>query len=90
MQLQKRHHLGGISFVQHEVFQRHGDRHFFFQRHQPSGYARLVGLFDQPFAALGLFDVCSIGQHTIQIAVFVDQQRRRFDPNAFDTGHVIG
>ena len=59
------------------------------QLHQPLRDADLVGEVDQGLAALGLLDLAGIGQQVFQIAIFVDQQRRRLDPDSRRAGDVV-
>ncbi len=57
--------------------------------HQPFRDADLVGVVQQGLAPLGLLDLLGIGEQVFQIAVFVDQQRRRLDPDAGRAGDVV-
>ena len=67
-----------------------GHRHVIAKGHQPAGNPRQVGLVDEVFAAFRLFDFPGPFEERLQIAVFVDQLRRRLDADAGNAGNVVG
>ena len=64
-------------------------RHVAIQLHQPLRQADLVGKADQRLAPLGLLDLARPRQQRFQIAIFVDQQRRRLHPDPRRARHVV-
>ena len=65
-------------------------RHIDFQGHQLEGNAGILGILDQGFAALILFDLAGTRQKRFDIAIDIDQFRRRLDPDAAHAGNIVG
>ena len=79
-----------VGRAQTEGGERLGHRHVVLEPHQVPGKERLIGEGDEVLAALGLLDLRGPRQHLIQIAVGVDQLRRRLDADPRDARHVVG
>ncbi len=65
-------------------------RHVVLETHQLARHTRLIGELDQFLAPLRLLDLAGPSQQRIEIAVFLDQLRRRLDADARHPGDVIG
>ena len=79
-----------VGRTQTERVERLGHRHVVLEPHQVPGNARLIGKGHEVLAALGLLDLRRPLQHRLEIAVGVDQLRRRLDPDPRDARHVVG
>ena len=79
-----------VGRAQTERVERLGHRHVVLEPHQVPGNARLIGEGHEVLAALGLLDLRRPLQHRLEIAVGVDQLRRRLDPDPRDARHVVG
>ena len=70
--------------------ERHVQRHVRIEDHQRPRQPRLVGESNQTLAPLRLGDLGGAGEQRVEIAIFVDEQRRGLHPDAGHAGHVVG
>ena len=88
--LEERQQLVLLRLPDGEGTQLLGHRHVVAKGRQPAGNPRRLGFVDEVFAPFRLFDFPGPFQERFQIAVFVDQLRRRLDADAGNPGHVVG
>ena len=73
-----------------KLFQGHRHRCRFIQLHKLLRDTRHLGILDQRFAALGLFDLFGTGQQLFKTAIFIDQLRGSLDTDTRNARHIIG
>ena len=86
---QKRHQHFRIRVAHFQIIECEIQRRVLVQQNQLTRQPDLVGIFDERFAPLGLFDFFRPFQQRVQITVFIDQQRGCLDPDARRAGYVI-
>ena len=80
----------GVRLAHQRLGERHLDRHVGIEDHQRPRQPRLIGESDQAFAPLRLGDLRGAGKQRVEVAIFVDQQRRGLDPDAGHAWNVVG
>ena len=78
-----------IGVAHFEIVDGKVDRRIFVEQDKAAAQANLLGMVDEGLAAFGLLDLFGTFQERVQIAKFIDQQRRRLDPDAGRAGHVV-
>ena len=87
---QEAEQLRRIGIAHAQRFGRDHVRHVVLEAHELARHTRLVGELDQLLAPLRLLDLAGAGQQRIEIAVLLDQLRRRLDADARHAGDVVG
>ena len=86
---QKRQQVLGHRIPDLQTVQIKRQHHLAIQTDQALGKLDLRAVLDQAFAALGLLDLAGAVQQCLQITIFIDQKRRRLDPDPRRSWHVI-
>jgi len=79
-----------VGLVHLEIANRHFQRHILVQCDELLRQPRLVGILDQRLAAFLLLDLGGAGKQRLQVAVFLDELRRRLDADAGHARYIVG
>ena len=88
--LQIGNQFGTVDRLQRQIINRNIKGGVIIEGHKSLGNPRLIGKFDQIFAALVLLDLTRTFQKRFQITEFGEQLGGGFGTDAWNTGHVVG
>ena len=83
------HDRVGFRRADFEVVEGHVQRRVGLELDELARDADLVGVFDEGFAAFGLFDFVGAGEERFEIAILLDQQGGGLDADAGGAGDVV-
>ena len=87
--LQEGQHGRNVRILNRQPLERLGDSDIVLQPDEIPRDPRLIRELDQVLPALGLLDLLRPRQQRVEIAIFIDQLRRRLDANARNAWHIV-